>query len=835
MWVLAGLAVALSIVGYTYITGLQTDARRSTRQQLSAIADLKLQQIHNWREERLTDARFFSTAKFAAEDISRVLQEPGSTEAKEAVLDWLLLLKGGNRYFQVLVFDVKGELLMGVPNSGTATNSLVMALVSETVKKRQVIMTDLTRDEGTGLIHIDITFPIYERADPQSGRVLAVIFLALDAREFLFPVVTSWPTPSRSAETLLARRDGESVLYLNDVRHREGTALKFRVPANTKDLPSAKILAGETEVIDGIDYRGVPVVAAGHLVPGTSWAIVAKMNRSEVYAPLRERMWMAILILGMVFVCFVLIRALFWRLRKTQFLQRELELERERSALAERLAHLMRHASDIILLVTPDGRIVEANDMAAKSYGYSLEELQHMRIQDLRAPEGRERVDQDLEAVQSRKSIVFEAVHERKNGCRFSVEVSSRMVRIGGEDLVLSILRDISERKAEDEHRKQAEDRMRLQAAALESAANSIVITGPDASIQWVNPAFERLTGYSAEEALGKNPHILNSGKHNEAFFRRMWEVIKAGQVWHGEVTNKRKNGNLYVEEMTITPVKDRDGRIIHYVAVKQDVTERKQAEEALRQTRDELALTNAELERRVAERTAQLQETVAELEAFSYSMSHDLRSPLRAIRSFTSMVLEEQREHLVGEGAGMLQRVLQAAARMDQLVTDVLALGRVSRTQVIMQQVDTERLVRQLIHERPELHPPKAEVLVVGTLPKVLAHEPLLSQCLANLLGNAVKFVGPGVSPKVEVSAATKGGLVRICVKDNGIGIPRQLQERIFEIFQRLHGQEAYEGTGIGLAIVKKAVERIGGRVGVDSDPGKGSTFWVELQSGDE
>jgi signal transduction histidine kinase len=225
-----------------------------------------------------------------------------------------------------------------------------------------------------------------------------------------------------------------------------------------------------------------------------------------------------------------------------------------------------------------------------------------------------------------------------------------------------------------------------------------------------------------------------------------------------------------------------------------------------------------------------ELQRAYKEMETFSYSLSHDIRGPLRAVRSFSSIVLEEHRQELDGDGAAMLEKVVASAARMDQLVSDVLALSRASRAELKMEPVEVEPLMRRVIQDQPALQTPKAQIRIEGPLLPVRADVASLTQCLTNLLGNAVKFVAPGVTPQVRLYTEAHHGRVRLWIADNGIGIPAESREKVFEIFQRLHSTQEYEGTGIGLAIVAKAVERMGGRVGVESEVGHGSRFWLEL-----
>ncbi len=464
----------LALAGCVYLAHRQADARVAAHQQLSAIADLKLGQISTWREERLSDARFFSRARFVAQDVQVFLDHPESEAARSAVLHWLTLLKSGERYKAAMIFDARLERRLAIPDWASEPAPSVRGYLEAALRTHNAVMGDLHQDQPNGLVHLDVLFPIFENADPQPGTPIAVVLLRLDARQFLFPLIQAWPTVSPTAETLLVRREGNDVLYLNDLRHRAGTALALRLPLTALDLPAAKALRGETQAIEGLDYRGVPVVAVGRQVPGTPWAMVAKVDREELYAPLRQQMLGVVAVLGTLLVAGALLVALLWRQRSAQFLQRQLALEQERAALAQRLAHLMRNASDIILLFDPEGHVLEANEYALKHYGYSLPEIQQKSLPDLRAPEALAALGRGFGHVQAEGSVIFEAVHQRKNGTTFPVEVSSRQISVGGETFILSIIRDITQRKA---HEREIERLNRLY-AALSQVNQAIVRAG---------------------------------------------------------------------------------------------------------------------------------------------------------------------------------------------------------------------------------------------------------------------------------------------------------------------------------------------------------------------
>jgi len=260
------------------------------------------------------------------------------------------------------------------------------------------------------------------------------------------------------------------------------------------------------------------------------------------------------------------------------------------------------------------------------------------------------------------------------------------------------------------------------------------------------------------------------------------------------------------------------------------EIQERQQIELALRQSDARLHQVNEALEARVTERTAELREMVTQLDSFSYSLVHDLRAPLRAMNAFAKILDEEYRPRLDDRAARYLSRIGSAAARMDHLIQDVLSYTRVTRDEVKIEEVDLHSLLNDIIHQYPDLeeHAPRIVVDCASTI--VHGNTAFLTQTFSNLLRNAVKFVPPGTLPRVRVWSENGEDCIRICVRDNGIGIPADKHAQIFGVFQRLHGEDAYPGTGIGLAIVKRSIERMKGRIRVESELGQGSAFWVEL-----
>lgn len=282
-------------------------------------------------------------------------------------------------------------------------------------------------------------------------------------------------------------------------------------------------------------------------------------------------------------------------------------------------------------------------------------------------------------------------------------------------------------------------------------------------------------------------------------------------------------------------PILDAAGEVAGGIGAFIDITARKRAEQQLVEARLELQRQADILETTVTERTAELCEMVVELEAFSYCIAHDMRAPLRAMQGYAEVLSTEHAGQLDAVGHRYLQRIAKAAARLDEFILDILNYGRIVREQLVLRPIELESLIDDLIDSYPVLNRHQAAIMVQRPLPRVRGHASALAQVLANLLENAIKFVPPGRSPLVRVRAESKGEVVRVWVEDNGLGIPPEFHGKLFNLFTRLHPDAQYEGTGVGLAVVRKSVERMGGTVGVESVVGAGSRFWFELNRADD
>jgi PAS domain S-box-containing protein len=364
---------------------------------------------------------------------------------------------------------------------------------------------------------------------------------------------------------------------------------------------------------------------------------------------------------------------------------------------------------------------------------------------------------------------------------------------------------------------RESEDWFRLLVATVKDFA--LFSTDPNGIITEWNPGAENTFGYKPEEIVGKQLSVLFTPEDRAA---KMDENERKTAVTQGFALDERwhikKNGQRFFASGVARPIRDDSGHLHGFLKVARDITEWKQHEQRLEQT--------------VAERTTRLRDMVGELESFSYSIVHDMRAPLRAMQSFARILEEDCGPQISAEGKDYIRRIITAADRLDHLIQDVLSYSQASRADLPLTPVHSGRLLRGILESYPNLQRPSVEVELTGDFPLVLANEAALTQCISNVLTNAAKFVAPGVRPRIVVWAEIHGDRARLLFQDNGIGIENTSHEKIFGIFQR--ASRNYEGTGIGLAIVKKAIERMNGSVGLQSKLGCGSTFWLELPRAD-
>ena len=498
-----------------------------------------------------------------------------------------------------------------------------------------------------------------------------------------------------------------------------------------------------------------------------------------------------------------------------------------------RLRAITDSAQDAIVMIDARGRVTFWNPAAESIFGYTAAEIMGREVHALLAEapqiESHQRAFPEFLRTGEGRAVgrTLELPARRKDGARVEISLSLSAVSHQGERQAVAVIRDITVQK-------QNEAKMRLQSAALEAADSSVVITDCRGHIEWVNPAFCRITGYTREEAVGLNPRVLKSGLHSAEYYREMWRTVTSGNSWQGEFINRRKDGALFTESVTITPVQDGQGNIAHFIAIKHDISALKQSLADLQATHAELADKNRALDQALLEAQA-----AAEAKsAFLAMMSHELRTPMNGVIGMASLLREtaplneEQRDYI--------ETINASGNTLLALINDVLDYSKIESNHLELDHVPVD--LRRCLEETMETVAVRARekhlelaLEIEPAVPAAVVADPVrLRQVLTNLVGNAVKFTERG-EVVVEVGAGPAGDeavRLQFRVRDTGIGIPPEKRDRLFKAFSQVDASTTrhFGGTGLGLAISQRLVGLMDGEIKVDSVPGQGSVFHFEI-----
>lgn len=495
----------------------------------------------------------------------------------------------------------------------------------------------------------------------------------------------------------------------------------------------------------------------------------------------------------------------------------------------KRFRTLASHAPVGIFLTDPQGDTIFVNESWSAMTGLSLADASGGGWARAIHPDDRARVAAGwAEALERNQPSAAEYRFVRADGAVTWVQGQAVQLRDSGGKLVgyIGTVADFTSRKAAEERLREREAELRLIATHA-----PIILAHCDAEERFlfVNRAYAERFGLAVEDVVGRSVREVLGETVHARLAPYIARVLR-GEAFSFEDDIPYQNIGVRFMRAAYTPDLAEDGTVRGYLCAITDLSDRRAMEEALRRAQQELQAHASELEGRVEARTASLREAITQMEEFSYSVSHDLRAPLRAMNAYAQALVEDYGAQLDDTARGYLDRIQRSSVRMEKLTHDVLSYSRVARAEIELADLDLTRIAHDIVAHYRELQEPAARVTVHAPLPRVRAHESSLGQALANLLTNGVKFVAPGVMPEIDVRAEVMGERVRIWIQDNGIGIAPEHQERLFQVFERVPTRNSYEGTGIGLAIVRKAVEKMGGTCGVVSDGSNGSRFWIEL-----
>ena len=573
------LLVPLLVVAVIKFHGPQLE--RDAYTSLEITARLKAQLVESWLEERRGDGRTLTADEELIERIAKVQRRPDPKQTELIVrrLDAIRLAYG---YSSASLYDPQGErrLTSGEDHEISAqTKTLLPAALAS----GNITQSEFYLDPHDGLASLNFVVPLHRTV---AGQRQAVGTLALHTEPdtSIFPLILSWPSASPSGETLLVRGEGESVVFLNELRHVKNTAMKLRRPLADPLLPAAVAArTAKAGTLRGRDYRGVEVLAAFQPVAGTDWHLIAKLDYDEVMAPLWQLVtWVALLAVAAVIAIGSVLRG-FWRQQQRLLrLAAQARLTKSLRQREERFRAVTETAYDAIVTADAAGTIVSWNSSASKMFGFAASEIVGQPLTRIIPPRFQKAAMDGFQRLmngdpEGRDRSIAELIGMRKDGSECPLERSIALWQTEDGRYFTCTMRDIAERK-------KADDALRIAAAAFESH-EGMVVTDTEDVILRINRAFTQITGYPEDEAVGRRMNFLKSDRHDDGFYAAMWQQIVRDGAWQGEIWNRTRNGEVHPHWLTVSSVKDGSGRVTHYVGTYTDITERKQALQALQQS----------------------------------------------------------------------------------------------------------------------------------------------------------------------------------------------------------------------------------------------------------
>ncbi len=811
-WPLIILFLALSagelVVGLLYYRHQRTHMLNDSKQELSAIANLMVRTLTQWRNERINDGNSLRENMSVYTRFSEYVNNQNDSKLRNELTRNLQALVDNYDYASAIFLDSDFLVRLNYPEKDSIIGSRLRKTLPEILKKGEVRITDIHRISEVNYDHLDLVIPLSKK-DQTEISIFGTLVLRIDPREVLFPLIRTWPLPSRTSEAYIVRQDGNEVIYLSRLKYSDSTGY-LRKSITEEKLEAAMALQGIQESHDAIDYRGIKVVAAMKKVPELPWFMVAKVDREEILGTLNNEMRQIFMITFLFILITALLLGLLWWNQRVRFYRSRYEIELEHLALVRHFDYILKYANDVIMLFNKDLEVIEANDQALDKYQFERNELIGKRLTDLLPEKKLDNYKDILVRLDSEGHHTFEGEHIRKDGTIFPIEISARRILMEGMVYYQTIGRDITERKQSEETLRESEERFRK---IFEESPIGMAMTGKDLVIIRANSAFCKMMGYSEDELPGMT---FKSFTHPDYIVRDEYELLRliANEIpiYHTENEYIRKDGLMIWGSTTVSIVRNNNDEVQFFLGMVEDVTSRKMAEAELIAAKEK------------AEESDRLKT------AFLHNVSHEIRTPMNAILGFSSLLSEPGVTE--AEKNQYIDIIFQSGNQLLSIINDIVDLAGIESGHVKIKigKVNINSVLRDL----SEQYAYKVKAQNIGLIlhaplsdekSEILTDRTRLIQIVSNLLTNAFKFTKTG---KIDFGYEMKNGFFEFFVSDTGIGIPQEYHSLIFERFYQVDStvSRQYAGTGLGLSICKAFVGLLGGDIWVNSKPGEGSTF---------
>ncbi len=769
------LSAGIGAVGYCYFLYQLAVVRKAAESELAAVADLKLQQIVEWRKARMDSAERIARDPFVGQSLEEFLAGSPEGPRRAQLLRWLSLIRESNQGLRALLLDPKMNVRLAFPEDKDYFGPIAQSSALEALHSSRIVMSDLHRSSYTGEIHLDLAIPLCADLDPAEDRSpaadrgsrppIAVVVVEVDPQQFLYPHIQHWPTPSPSAESLLLRREGDEVLFLNDLRHKAGTALSLRLPIDNPERVGSKAALGSEGVVEGADYRGVPVLASVRSVAGTPWFLVAKVDMAEIDAPLRERGWATAGLVTIVIVLTALWLGCLGRCHDNYWLRKQLteqkRTEEQQANMLKRLEGVNRLQEDLLLPGTLQEKFKKIADTAL-----GLLDLDFCRIWSVGPADLCNRGCMHALPAEERDAC------RRRDQCLHLIMSSGRYTHADGNHRRVPFGAYKIGRVANGEERR--------------FLTNDVTTDPQVADHAWAKGiGIVSFAGYKLDDPDGRPTGVLAAfAKH------------ALSEEDHAFLSN--------LAETTSKVILD------------------SRAEEELHEQRKRAECANRAKSEFLANMSHEIRTPMTAILGFAEILLDELREP-EAVEA--AQTIKRNGEHLLRLINDILDISKIEAGRMD------VENARWSPRQIVAEVVS-------LMHVRANAKGLTLRDEYDGPLPESIVTDPArLRQILVNLVGNAIKFTNTGGVRIVTrlVPVAGGGSMLKFDVIDTGRGIPESEIARLFEPFTQADSSASrrHEGTGLGLTISRHLARALGGDVTARSELGKGSTFTATVATG--
>jgi PAS domain S-box-containing protein len=819
--------------------------------ELKTIAQLKIERISEWQKARMADVNVISRSQFLTNSIEQLKRKTLTPAIFADLKKHLNNIKSQLSYSDVFVVSPEGKILLSSGEETQKLDNITYNKINEALKLREITNTDLYFSPVNKKIFYEFVSPIFDK----SNLVIALTVFRIDPSTNLYPSIQLWPTPSKSAEIVICRKEGDSVLFLNELRYHKDSSLNYKLPISMKNVPAIHVVLGNSGIFKGYDYRGVEVVSYISSIPGTSWFMVAKVDHKEMFDDLYGRETALFLFTAVLILLFCGGLILFYNVSRKGIYKELFLREKELREYHEEFKTILYSIGDGVITTDTSGRVKQINQTAANLTGWNEPEAAGKSIEEVFKiinEDSRKEVENPVKRVLEKGVIVGLANHTMllsRNGKETPIADSGAPIlsEAGEIEGTVLVFRDKTEEHIAEKAIRQSETR--LQRAEFVSKFGYFEINF-NAKTVIASEGAKKIYGVSGSGWSLNDIQNIVLPEYREKLDNALRKMLETGDSYDEEFKIKTIKTGKIVDVYSHADYDKVNGTMFGII---QDITERKNTgkelelyknhlEDLVESRTEEIDIINKELSIEIEKKreTEKLLQESLEKEKelstlksrFISTASHEFRTPLAAVLSSAEMIQRYSKTWSEEKFSQHIERIKNSVEYLTKLMDGVLTLSRADAGKIKFnpQPVDLHQLCLRIVEESQINESDKHEI-VFNYQPgqKIYTIDSnQINVVLQNLISNAFKYSPNG--GKIEFNVSSCDNAIQFSVKDEGIGIPEKELPELFQSFHRASNTVSIKGTGLGLSIVKNAVELLKGNITVKSEIDKGSTFVINI-----